>query len=321
MANQPKRNKVLFLMDTEQQKAAGFVKRLLANPALQNDQILQKEDQILKFLNLNSNNLLPTLSSQSFFPGKTWQQIYGILAGALINIINETLFAEITEILSKIDFTFVSLLRQTNYPLSKCRDQMFDALKKVLSKYEARLAFIGPFTAVKTGMIDRYIEKIFKRNEYIHFELIKVQRLKMGKEEIKNFIKSSVLLKNAIYLITSSGTDESIGAGPNTIQKTFAEKAAHFLQDQLKLLPPEIIISSVNSNLSFIENKNMETTSRLTSIISTRCKNYKRLVKIDRGAENPDKSWLSIARRNFKFYGYDIKMIDELYRIAAENGW
>ena len=308
-------------MDIELQKATGFVKRLLANPALQNNQILQKEDQILKFLNLNINNLLPTLSSQNFFPGKTWQQIYSILAGALIGIINGTLFTELTEILSKIDFTFVSLFRQTNYPLSKCRDQIFDVLKKVLKKYEARLAFIGPFTAVKIGIIERYIEQIFKRNEYIHFELIKVQRLKMGKEEIKNFIKASVLLKNAIYLITASGAEGNIGSGPNTIQKPFAEKAIRFLQDQLKLLPPELINSAVNSNLSFIENKDMETTSRMTSIFATRCKNYKRLVKIDRGAENPDKSWLNIARRNFKFYGYDIKMLEEFYRIAAENGW
>jgi hypothetical protein len=42
---------------------------------------------------------------------------------------------------------------------------------------------------------------------------------------------------------------------------------------------------------------------------------------VDRGADTPDKSWFSIARRNFKFYGYDVKMIDEFYKIAAENGW
>ena len=43
--------------------------------------------------------------------------------------------------------------------------------------------------------------------------------------------------------------------------------------------------------------------------------------RVDRGAESPDKSWFSIARRNYKFYGFDIKMLDELYKTAAENGW
>ena len=65
----------------------------------------------------------------------------------------------------------------------------------------------------------------------------------------------------------------------------------------------------------------METTSRIASIFSMRCKNYKPYNKVDRGAESPDKSWFNIARRNFKFYGFDIKMLDEFYKIAAENNW
>jgi hypothetical protein len=42
---------------------------------------------------------------------------------------------------------------------------------------------------------------------------------------------------------------------------------------------------------------------------------------VDRGANGPDSSWFSVARRNYKYYGFDIKMLDELYRIAADNGW
>jgi hypothetical protein len=307
-------------MNSDQQKADVFVKRLLMNPALQQFELLQKEEQILTFLNTNSQSLLPTLSSAQFFANRTWQQIVTILYNSLIAQINEKLFEELEVNLNNINYTFIGLLRQTNYPLSKCRDQIFQFEKKLLNKYEARNSFNGAFTAVKLNIIDKYIDEIFRRREYIHFELKKVQRLKLGNEEIKNFIKTSMLLRNSIHLIAVGGADLSIGK-TDIVQRPFADKVNKMLQEQLKLLPPELISSAVNSNLSFLENKDMETTSRLVSVFSMRCKHYKQYNKVDRGAETPDKSWFNIARRNYKYYGFDIKLLDELYKIAAENNW
>ena len=51
------------------------------------------------------------------------------------------------------------------------------------------------------------------------------------------------------------------------------------------------------------------------------CRNYKPEAQKDRGADTAIKSWINVARKNYKFYGYDIKMLDELYNIAADNGW
>ncbi|MBN2444547.1 MAG: hypothetical protein JXJ04_24510 [Spirochaetales bacterium] len=308
-------------MNSNQEKAVIFIKRLLMNPALKQFEILRKEEQIINFLNMNANNLLPTLSSDQFFPNMTWQQIFTILYTSLVLIINDSLFKELELLLNKINYTFVSFLRQTNYPLSKCRDQIFDFEKKILNKFEARNSFRGSFTAVKLNITDKYIEQIFRRREYIHFELIKVQRLKMSKEEIKDFIKATLLLKNGIHLITVGGADMSVGNVTDIVQRPFADKVSTMLQEQLRLLPPELISSAVNSNLSFLENKDMETTSRIASVFSMRCKNFNEYNKIDRGAESPDKSWFNIARRNYKFYGFDIKLLDELYKIAAENNW
>lgn len=308
-------------MDNDQQKAGIFVNRLLMNPAMQQFELLQKEEQILTFLNTNSQSLLPTLSSAQFFPNKTWQQIFTILYASLISQINEKLFKELEVLLNKINYTFISLLRQTNYPLSKCREQIFNFEKKLLNKYEARGSFSGCLTAVKLNITDKYIEQVFRRREYVHFELKKVQRLKMGTEEVKNFINASMLLKNAIHLITVGGADLSIGSVTDIVQRPFADKVSKMLTEQLRLLPPELITSAVNSNLSFLENKNMETTSRIISIFAMRCRHYKPINKVDRGAETPDKSWFNIARRNYKYYGFDIKMLDEFYKIAAENNW
>jgi hypothetical protein len=315
------KKKRTITMDIDDQKAQAFIKRLLTNPALKGLQILQKEEQIIQFLNLNAQSLLPTLSSSQFFPGKDWQQICNLLCSALITVINESLFSEINALLQKIEFSFVSYLRQTNYPVLKCREQLFEFLKTLLEKQKARKAFIGPFITVKIGITDRYIEQVFNRREYVHFELIKVQRLKMSKEEIKSFIKVSLLLRASIHLLTVSGTDIGIGTVSEIVQKSFADKVKQIIIDKLRLIPPELISSGVNSNLSFLDNSDMETTARITSIFAMRCKNYKHITRIDRGAEYPDKSWFSIARRNYKFYGFDIKMLDEFYKISAENGW
>jgi hypothetical protein len=141
----------------------------------------------------------------------------------------------------------------------------------------------------------------------------------MSKEEIKNLIKASLLLKNTVHILSMGVGSHERASG--IVQKQFADKVLQTLKTQLKLLPEALLRSGLNSNISFLENPNMETTSRLTAIFAFRCQNYKSTAKVDRGAVSPDKSWFNIARRNYKFYGFDVKMLDELYKIAGENGW
>ncbi len=54
---------------------------------------------------------------------------------------------------------------------------------------------------------------------------------------------------------------------------------------------------------------------------ASRRTNYPAFVGIWRGAEHPDESRFNMARRNYAYDGFDIKMLDEFYSIATENGW
>jgi hypothetical protein len=306
-------------MDIIHQKSVQFVHRLLANPALEELTPIQKEEQISQFLKLNGPQLYPTLSSPSFFPGLNWAQIESLLMESLVEVINQTLFTQLQSLAESIDFGFIAFLREQALPIDKAPLQILNFQKQILSKSEARKALDGPFMAIRTGLPNRYIDEAFRRREYIYFELVKVQRLKMSKEEIKNLLKASLLLKNAVHIM-------SIGVGGHekasgVVQKQFADKVLQSLKSQLKLLPEALLKSGLNSNISFLENPNMETTSRMAAIFAFRCQNYKTISKVDRGAVSPDKSWFNIARRNYKFYGFDVKMLDELYKIAGENGW
>jgi hypothetical protein len=105
------------------------------------------------------------------------------------------------------------------------------------------------------------------------------------------------------------------------VQNQFAEKVMGVLSKELKVLPEPVLKSAVHASVSFNDNRFIEATSRLAAVLSARSRNYQAGIKVDRGADSPDKSWLSTARRNYKFYGFDIKLLDELYKIAAENVW
>ncbi|RKX79262.1 MAG: hypothetical protein DRP87_03760 [Spirochaetes bacterium] len=309
-------------MALEEQKSTAFIVRLLKNPALHGFTPLQKEEHILQFLSQNSSQLYPTLSSSNFFPNKNWDQIWSLLTKTLFTEINKEMLPALKSIIEeKLDFTFVSFLRQQNYPFTKLKEELYNFISALLEKPELRRAYTGPLTALWVDFTEKYIDQVFVRREYIHFELTKVQRLKMSREEIKNMIDASILLRPAVFILSAIESAGAVESVSGLVQPHFVDKVFKVLKKKLPFLPDELLRSSLNSNVSFIENRFLEATARLTAIFTGRCRTFNPHTKTDRGADTPDKSWFSIARRNYRFYGYDIKILDELYKISAENDW
>ncbi|TVR67784.1 MAG: hypothetical protein EA427_12560 [Spirochaetaceae bacterium] len=306
-------------MNSDSVKAKAFIARLLQNPALKGFSALQQEEQIIQFLHANAAQLAPTLSSGQFFPGKNWSQIFSLLVGALYGTINDVLTPDLEKIVSRLNFTFIQLMQQTRLEQEKAAAQVGAYLTKLKDKPETRRELTGPFTAAHFGITNRYLEEIFLRKSYIHFELTKVQRLRLGVEEVRHFLDLNLLLKPAVYLFISGSQGQDRATG--MVQNQFAERALSQLGKELKALPEPVLKSVVHGSVSFNDNRFIEATARLSAIFSARGRNYQANVKVDRGADTPDKSWFSTARRNYRFYGFDIKMLDELYKIAAENMW
>lgn len=306
-------------MSEENDKAKLFVSRLLSNPTLITLNPLQKEEQILSFMEINAPQLLPTLSSQSFFPGRSWMDIHGLLVHELKALIDDSLIPGIQrQVYDKIDFGFIQILRQQNWSQEKIKEEVFNFLKKIILVQDGRLDFSGSYNAISHQIVDKYIDNIFSDHSYIHFELTKVQRLKMSKDEIKDLINTSLLLRPAIYVFSTSMNKNS---SSGIITQSFAEKVEESLGVEIPSLPKILIKSAIRSNLSFVDHKYLQATSRMASIINSLSRSLKANMKVDRGASSPEKSWFSIARKNYKYFGWDIKMLDELYRFAAENNW
>jgi hypothetical protein len=306
-------------MSQEIDKAKLFVTRLLSNPTLLTLNPLQKEDQILSFMEVNAKQLLPTLSSSSFFPGQSWFAIHSLLIRKLNELIDESLLPGIQrQLYEKLDFAYLSILKQQNMPHEKVKEEVFGFIKKIIAVPDGRKDFSGSYNSISHQIADKYIDDIFSTHSYIHFELTKVQRLKMNKDEVKNMINTSLLLRPAIYVFSASMKKDS---SSGIITQSFAEKVEESLSKAIPALPEALVKSAIRSNLSFEDHKYLQATSRLTSIFNSLARSLKSDIKIDRGAASPEKSWFSIARKNYKYFGWDIKMLDELYRFSAENNW
>jgi hypothetical protein len=307
-------------MDPTLARATAFIKHLLSNPALNSLNPLKKEEQILQFLQANAQSLVPTLSSPQFFSGLPWNQILRLLYTALVQETDAVLKPELEELVRRrISFAFVSQIQPHRIPEDQCRQQMWELTQRLLQKPEARKGLLGPFTAIMNDSVGRYLEKAFEDRQYVHFELSKVQRLRLEIEDIKHMVNATLLLRPTIRLFSESDINE--GVESLLVQPHFAATALESMTAQLKILPLELLRGGLYSNVSFEEDKQIDATARLAAVFSSRGKNYKPITRIDRGANTPDRSWFSITRRNYKYYGFDIKMLDEFYKIASESGW
>jgi hypothetical protein len=303
-------------------RASAFVNHLLANPALKDLNPLQKEEQILQFLKTNAQSLLPTLSSAQFFPSTSWNQIMQLLYKALIQDTDRVLMPELEELTRRrISFSFVSQIQPHHISEDKCREEMWELMQRLLQKPEARKALTGPVTAITGGFVGRYLGRCFETRQYVHFELTKVQRLRLEIEDITHMVHATLLLRPSIQLFTVGREAAAETVESAKVQSQFAASALENIKSQLQILPPVLLQNGLFSNVSFEEDGQIDATARIAAIFSSRARNYKPITRVDRGASTPDRSWFSITRRNFKYYGFDVKMLDEFYKIASENGW
>ncbi|OQY34040.1 MAG: hypothetical protein B6241_06040 [Spirochaetaceae bacterium 4572_59] len=301
-------------MENDKAKAQQFLSRLMQNPTMKGFSALQREDQLLQFFSINGEKLKPTLSSPAFFGGWSWQDINKIMIETLYDMTNKEILPQIqSEIFDKTSYSYISFMKLPA-PSESMKRQFMAVLTKLLTHPVGRKQLAGPLMAIQTGIIKKYIMHSFQRQKYVHFELAKVQRLRMSQEEVYHLIKTSLMLTPLTSLFMP-------GDGGQTLTPAYAEKISQQLSKLIPGLPDPVIRSGINSSISFQDDKKLEATARLTTVFAHRCADMKQGMKIDRGAASSDQSWFNIARRNYKYYGYDFDMLTELYNISAENGW
>ena len=197
----------------------------------------------------------------------------------------------------------------------KLKEQISQYAKKLADKPESRKELTGPLLGIATGMVDKYVQQTLQRPKYISIELKKVQRLSIKPQNIADFVKMTMLLRPSVHYFAPAHNKI------RHITSAYSDLVTQEMMKALNSIPRPLAKSGVNSFFSFQENPQMEATSRLAAIFSHRCRNLKSGIKAERGAESSDKSWFSVARKNYRYHGFDLDMLYELQNIASDNGW
>ncbi|OQX29634.1 MAG: hypothetical protein B0D92_02630 [Spirochaeta sp. LUC14_002_19_P3] len=303
-------------MSISENKAAEFAERLWNNPSLQGLSPLQKEEQLHTFIQTNAAVLKPTMASKEFFPDLPWQEVQHLLMNVITSMANQDMHTLQETLLDRfISFDFIYSITDSSLSNAEFKKIISEYLKTILEKPESRREISGPLIAISVGVVDRYVSQIISRQQYVSIVLTKVQHLRIAVKQIADFIKVTMLLRPLVHYFSPNNSRIQY------ITSAYADKVLQESRQLLKFMPDILLESGINSLLSFQEYPHIDGISRLASIFSQRCRHLKTGIQLDKGAETSDKSWFSVARKNYRYFGFDLDMLYELQNIASDNGW
>lgn len=319
------------MQNDSKEKMMNFVKRLTANPCFSNETALEIEENILVFYKQNYRALIGTFSTASFFPGVSTDKVESLFVSCLQEITDEKLNKEFEKISSSlISFKFFNELYKKEFNTGSFQKLLLLFLQEISKRIEVRRTLSPIIKILNNKLINNYIDECFLKRSYIAFELEKVEKVRLNSNSIADYIKLILLfsilghVRNDISITMINSMDYQPGdlKFPNSaVREKYFQNLSRQFSSTLSNFPPEIIQAATMTHVSALDDPLLPASSRISRIFYSLGKTYKPGMKIDKGAETFAKSWFQTQRRNYKYYGFDIKMLDEFYRISAENNW
>jgi hypothetical protein len=299
-------------MEAESARAAAVTARLLASPALAGLTPLEKEEQALLLLRARPAELADLLPGGAGLPRLPWERTRELLREELRRATDRELGPQLAELVRRDgDFPFAANLQSTPITGERCREETAALLARMLQTERARAALCAPLAAAHRDLPGRYLPHCYQDRQYVHFELTKVERLRLGAGQTASLVRAALLLRAGVFL---AGGAEPGGLGPR-----FASEAQAFLRGELKSLPQVVLRSAVMSHLPSHGNPLLPASARLTALFAAAARAGKGAPM--RGALPPEESWWGVAGRNAAFHGLDGAMLEEMRGIASRNGW
>ena len=315
--------------ETEKQKVKDFVDHLLSNPNIRNEPILIGEGLLLNFIVQNINQLKATFKTPQFFPHLEWNKVLQLILSELFERVTNSILPLIKDFIDSSEFEFFNKIQGARpYPDKFHKEKLIEFIQSNLKNKDVRYNFNSTVNIFKYKVIEKYITEIFNKRGYLYNELVRVQKNYLESEEYVTYLKVLLLIKNTVYNKISINPDNAevkinfndcLNSPPNL--KKFIDGLTVNLRTQLPNITEQSIKLALKSNMRESQTELEDASSRFLYILTSRYQNFKPVTTVDRGAESPDKSWFGIARKNAEYYGYDKRMIEELYRIAGDNNW
>lgn len=304
-------------------KLENFIKNIYNLPQVKNNSILEREIQIIKFLKTNSENLKKKFKEPRFFPQEDYRNIISYILNKIDEDTKNKLIEEINlyingfinfEILQKI----ISYSGYLN--INEFKSKFIKIVHSIIENPSSRINFKGVYYLLIKNKLKNYLISIFEKRRFIFNELVRVQKNNLEYEEYFNYLVFICLIKNFIF-VDKELKRPFLSLNINTEKINSIEKSVINIRKLLPEVKEDVFKISFYSNLHFNLIPKNYASSKLINILNLRYMEYDPEVKVEKGAETPDKSWFHIARLNSKSLGIDKDYLDELFIIASENNY
>ncbi len=315
------------------QRAKEIAYKLINNSSLSSLPLLRKEEEIVTFVVKNRDSLQYALTKEPAFSGMNYDEIEKAILDAVQQVAVDEASRLVNDIFSSpdIDFTeFSGLIGvMTGDELDFREDFKNLFLQLVVSRPYRRFS-AGILYGLKSGLIQRYMSYgVYNRRGRIYTELIRVDKLPVSTPPALSGYIGVLLLLRAFMMIKIPIT---IGANKHFLnyldtvevradRNAYIDTFLNIMKKKVRKFPSGIVRVLEDSFRDQNEVKNISGTGKVVAVLYERLFDYNPNLKVHRGAETPDKSWFNSARRNYKYYGFDIALLDEFYLIASENEW
>jgi len=316
------------------QKMYIFVDRLFQNPGFANLPLPEVEGVLINFLKQNQQQLASTFATPEYYPGLQWRDVQILFFSALKMRTLEKMEPQLSALVDSVDLSFLLKYGSgKNSDLQGIANHLKSSIIEMCGNLAVRQAFDVTIKLIQNGYVGRYVNQVFQRREYIYNMIIRKDHLQnFTADEVASYIKLTLLLRNVVYLKLPVALKEAGGAVSRfnlfevmdkpKLKEAFLTTLQSYLVREFPELPEQLLRVSIDSNRDCHEEINILSASALfLAIIARRGKDYTPWIQVDKAAEQPDKSWFRVAIRNYLFHGVDRMMLEEFYKIAADENW
>ena len=309
----------------EKEKMREFVGKLWQNPTMVQTPITKKESQILQFLRENQSQVQKIFGSSDYFPHLSWDEAVRLLLTEMLDKLFETMAPKFDRI--KENILHPSLLNALGAPAEIEEERFKEFLLKLIKVKYLRDPMLLSIEAISFELFDKYIPELIARRKTVYTELVRRDRLNLETPLLTAYFHFCLLLRPLFFYKIPSrpGATDLVSMHEAAKDQRKLDAMVNILRSQLieeiGSIPESLIRPAVESFLNVNDFPETTGASRLIAIMMARSAAYDPNQKTDRGAESPDKSWFNITRRNAKHYGFDSRMLEELYQLAGDKGW
>ncbi|MEK8023349.1 MAG: hypothetical protein AAB229_06010 [Candidatus Hydrogenedentota bacterium] len=312
-------------MNDRQQKMSLFLDKLWNNPAISRKPVRKKEREILNFIRENQASLQKVFSSPDYFPGESWNDSVALLLSLLVEKVLDSLAPQIDRIGQGLLQSGVIAHFDSKAGVdARCFGEFLTGLMRTRILRDQYHIVIETITL---DLFRRYMPPAIVQRKTIYNEIVRRERLDLDANLIPEFMNAASLFRPLYYhrIPYKKDLPDLVSLHEARLDRKLYDTAVHAMKDYIRervgQVPECIYLPGLESCLDASAQPDIAGASKLINIMVNRCEAYDPDVKPDRGAESPDKSWFNINRRDAREFGYDARMLDELYQIAGDEGW